>query len=261
MPILAPHMKTVPIIFIALFLSLFTAAQNKKKPSILVFSATKGFRHSSIQQGKLALLKMGKSMGIQVDTTEDANVFKLGNLNRYKAIVFLSTTGDVLNNTQQGVFENFIRNGGGFVGIHAATDTEYDWPWYNKLVGAQFASHPEQQEAELKILDSNFIATKGLPAQWRHFDEWYNFKNYYWEAMNILITVDEKSYTGGGNGDFHPVSWYHNYDGGRSFYTALGHTEESFSNPMFITHLRGGLIYAMNYKKGKLKVSKMANGK
>ena len=254
-------MKTVPIFLIAVILSLSTTAQNKNNAAILVFSATKGFRHTSIHEGKMALLKLGKSMGIHVDTSEDANVFKLGNLNRYKAIVFLSTTGNILNETQQGVFQNFIRNGGGFVGIHAATDTEYDWPWYNKLVGAQFDSHPEQQEAELNVTDSLFIATKGLPAQWRHFDEWYNFKNYYWDSMKIVMTVDENTYKGGKNGNFHPVSWYHNYDGGRSFYTALGHTEESFSNPLFLAHLQGGLIYAMNYKKGKQKINKMVNVK
>lgn len=231
-------------------------AQRHKKASILVFSATKGFRHQSISAGKTALLKIGSQLEIQVDTSEDANIFRLGNLNRYKAIVFLSTTGDILNETQQAVFENFIQNGGGFVGIHAATDTEYDWPWYNKLVGAQFESHPAQQEALLNRLDSNFLATKSLPAVWRHFDEWYNFKNYHWDQMNILMTVDENSYKGGKNGAFHPVSWYHNYDGGRAFYTALGHTEESFSNPLFIEHLRGGLMYAMNYKKGKLKKRK-----
>ncbi len=249
-------MKKSFLLFSVLFLSLILHAQSRKKAAILVFSATKGFRHSSIKEGKAALLKLGMQMGIQVDTSEDANVFKLGNLNRYKAVIFLSTTGDILNETQQGVFENFIRNGGGFVGIHAATDTEYDWPWYNKLVGAQFASHPKQQDADLIRLDSSFLAMKGLPSKWRHFDEWYNFKNYFWDQMNILMTVDEKSYTGGKNGDFHPVSWYHAYEGGRAFYTALGHTPESFIDPLFLSHLRGGLMYAMNYKKGKMKKRK-----
>jgi uncharacterized protein len=131
--------------------------------------------------------------------------------------------------------------------VHSATDTEYDWPWYGNLVGAYFKSHPAQQEATLHVIDRNFIATKHLPAEWKRFDEWYNFK---WMAPNlhVLITIDEKSYTGGTMNGYHPMSWYHEYDGGRAFYTELGHTDESYADPLYLKHLLGGIKYAMGVK-------------
>ncbi len=220
-------------------------AQGNTSPKILVFSATKGFRHNSIPDGKLAIMKLGKEHGFAVDTTENPGFFSKEGLKNYKAVVFLSTTGSVLNMEQQENFTDYIHNGGGFVGVHAATDTHYDWPWFNKLVGAQFASHPKMQDADLHVTDSTFIATNMLPKVWRRHDEWYNFKNYDWESMHILMTIDENSYEGGKNDGYHPMSWYHNYDGGRSFYTALGHSKESFTEPLFLQHLLGGIKYAM----------------
>lgn len=224
-------------------------AQKMRGQKILVFSATKGFRHASIPAGKAALLKMGEAMKLKVDTTEDATLFTPANLKQYKAVVFLSTTGNVFNDEQQLAFEQYIKQGGGFVGIHAATDTEYDWPWFNKLVGAQFASHPKNQDALLQVTDSTFAATYFLPKPWKRYDEWYNFKNMYWQQVNVVLTIDEKSYEGGKNGDYHPMAWYHNYDGGRAFYTALGHTDASFTEPLFLRHIKGGLLYAMGSKK------------
>ena len=158
-------------------LPLFFAATTKQQKKILVFSKTAGFRHASIPKGKEALLLLGKQNNFLVDTTEDASFFTTNTLNQYDAVVFLSTTGDVLNNEQQAAFENFIRSGKGFVGIHAATDTEYDWPWYGKLVGAYFANHPKQQNAKLQLTDEQHVSTKHLPKTWERFDEWYNFKN------------------------------------------------------------------------------------
>jgi cytochrome c len=156
---------------------------------------------------------------------------------------------NVLDNNGQAAFEKYIQSGGGYVGVHAASDTEYDWPWYNKLVGAQFKSHPKQQEAVLHVVDSNFIATKHLPREWKRWDEWYNFKNLMLDnTYHVLITIDESSYTGGENGAFHPMSWYHDFDGGRAFYTELGHTDESYADPLFLKHLLGGINYAMGRK-------------
>lgn len=221
----------------------------QKKNKVLVFSATKGFRHTSIETGKLAVMQLGEEHRFSVDTTEDAAFFTEKTLKKYKAVIFLSTTMNVLNETQQTAFEQYIQAGGGFVGIHAATDTEYDWPWYNKLVGAQFASHPKQQNAVLQVIDSTFIATKHLPKQWKRWDEWYNFKNYNWKEVKILLTIDESTYEGGKNDGFHPMAWYHYYDGGRAFYTALGHTEASFSEPEFLQHLLGGIQFAMGKRK------------
>ncbi|HEK20640.1 MULTISPECIES: ThuA domain-containing protein [unclassified Mucilaginibacter] len=236
-------------IVMALLILLSTTVFGFAKPRVLVFSKTAGFHHESIAVGIPAVIKIGKDNNFDVDTTTNAALFTLQNLKRYKAVIFLSTTGDVLNDEQQAAFEQYIKQGGGFVGVHSATDTEYDWPWYGNLVGAYFKSHPsKQQEADLHVVDRKFIATKRLPVVWRRLDEWYNYK---WIAkgLHILITIDEKSYTGGENGSNHPMSWYHNYDGGRAFYTALGHTDASYSEPLFLKHLLGGIKYAMGQSK------------
>jgi len=219
------------------------------KPKVLVFSKTAGFHHASIAVGIPAIIKLGQENNFDVDTTTDSRKFTYDNLKQYAAIIFLSTTGDVLNDTQQGEFEKYIRAGGGFVGVHSATDTEYDWPWYGNLVGAYFKNHPDhQQVATLHIVDRKFLATRHLSTEWKRLDEWYNFK---WIApgLHVLITIDEKSYTGGANGDYHPMSWYHEYDGGRAFYTALGHTDESYADPLYLKHLLGGIQYAMGMGK------------
>lgn len=226
----------------ALWLVSFTAG--KKTQRILVYAKTRGFHHNSIAAGLVALQKLGSENNFAVDTTTDSTYFVPKTLKKYAAVVFLSTTGNVLNDEQQAAFEKYIQSGHGFVGVHAATDTEYDWPWYNKLVGAYFKSHPKQQEAVLNIVDDTHISTKHLPKQWKRFDEWYNFKSIQ-PGLNVLITIDEKSYTGGANGDPHPMAWYHDFDGGRAFYTELGHTDESYKDPMYLQHLLGGIQYAM----------------
>ncbi|MDF2430889.1 MAG: uncharacterized protein JWP44_520 [Mucilaginibacter sp.] len=218
------------------------------KPKVLIFSKTAGFHHTSIPAGIAAVTKLGQENNFDVDTTTDSKKFTYNNLKQYAAVIFLNTTGDVLNDQQQGEFEKYIHAGGGFVGVHSATDTEYDWPWYGNLVGAYFKSHPAQQTAVFHVVDRNFIATRNLPADWKRFDELYNFK---WVAPNlhVLITIDEKSYTGGTMGDNHPMSWYHDYDGGRAFYTELGHTDESYSDPLYLGHLLGGIKYAIGARR------------
>ncbi len=225
-------------------LLLFTLSVSAKE-KVLIFSKTAGFHHASIAVGIPAIIKLGQERNFDVDTTTDAAKFTYDNLKQYAAVIFLSTTGDVLNDAQQAEFEHYIKSGGGFVGVHSATDTEYNWTWYGNLVGAYFKNHPDhQQDAVLHIVDSNFPATKGLPKEWTRKDEWYNFK---WiePGLHILITIDEKTYTGGNNGDYHPMSWYHYFDGGRAFYTALGHTDESYSDPTYLKHLLGGIEWAM----------------
>lgn len=220
------------------------------KDAILVFSKTKGFRHASIPKGKAALMLMGEQNKFAVDTTEDASVFTTENLKKYKAVVFLSTTGNILDDTQQAAFEQYIRGGGGFVGIHAAADTEYDWPWYNQLVGAYFLSHPKQQNMEVQIHDKNHPSTTMLPDRWKRFDELYNYKSIVM-GIKVLGTLDETTYSGGKNGVNHPFIWYREFDGGRSFYTGGGHTDESFVEPLFVQHLLGGIEYAIGRKSVK----------
>lgn len=218
------------------------------KPKILIFSKTEKFRHGSIETGNKALIQLASENKIWADTTTDASQINFKNLKKYKAVVFLSTTGDILNQEQEQAFMKYIRSGGGFVGIHAATDCEYDWEWYGNLVGAYFGGHPAGQTATLNIVDSTHISTRHLPREWVRKDEWYNFK---WikDGLNVLVTIDESSYKGGTNGAFHPMAWYHAFDGGRSFYTELGHTKESYADPLFLNHLLGGIKYAMGKRK------------
>lgn len=214
---------------------------------MLVFSKTEGFRHQSIEVGINALQKLGEENNYIVEATEDATRFTEPVLKQYDAVIFLSTTGDVLDYRQQAEFERYIQAGGGFVGIHAAADTEYEWPWYGKLVGAYFESHPGNpnvREATLQVTDHEHLSTNELPDEWQRTDEWYNYKDIYSE-IKVLINLDESSYEGGTNGENHPIAWYHPYDGGRAFYTGGGHTSESFSEPLFLQHLLGGIQYAI----------------
>ena len=230
------------------FFILFNVHFADKK--VLIFCKTAGFHHASIPAGIKAIQELGKQNNFLVDTTTNGELFTVANLKQYAAVIFLSTTGDVLNADQQKAFESYIKSGGGFIGVHAATDTEYDWPWYGNLVGAWFKSHPSQQTAALVVVDQKSIATKHLPARWERKDEWYNFKWMTAEKLNVLIKIDEKSYSPGDGamGDNHPMSWYHDFDGGRSFYTELGHTDESWSDPLYLQHLLGGIEYAMGKK-------------
>jgi type 1 glutamine amidotransferase len=235
-------------LFLFTALSLSSYALPKQQKKILVFSKTAGYRHTSaIDAGKKYLMDLGKSNRFGVDTTENADVFTAENLKKYSAVVFLCTTGNVLNDQQQQAFEQFIRKGGGYLGLHSAADTEYDWPWFGELNGAYFKNHPKQQEAIFNVVNGNHIATAHLPKVWKRFDELYNFK-WIGTDLNVLITIDESSYTGGGNGENHPMAWYHEFDGGRGFYTALGHDNKSWEDPMYLQHVLGGIRYVMGEK-------------
>lgn len=211
--------------------------------SVLVFSKTEGFRHHSIDAGKQALLAWGDANNIRVDTTENAALFQEKNLKNYHVVVFLNTTGDVLNDAQQLEFSRFIQAGGGFVGIHSAADTEHSWPWYGDLVGAYFKNHPKIQAAEITQVGKPHDCTKHLPARFTKTDEWYNYKNIR-PHIEVLLNLEESSYEGGENGDIHPITWCHEFDGGRAFYTGLGHTKESYADPDMIELLDQGIRWA-----------------
>jgi type 1 glutamine amidotransferase len=206
---------------------------------LLVFSKTAGYRHESIAAGIQALRDL-----FQVDATEDAGAFTPDNLARYRAVVFLNTSGTILDQAQKAAFEEYIRGGGGFAGVHGAADTEYDWPFYGELIGAHFASHPQIQPAVVRVEDPTHPATAGLPQTWTRTDEWYNFRTNPRARVHVLLTLDESSYTGGTMGADHPHAWYRTYGRGRSFYTAGGHTVESYAEPAFRSHLAGGIRYA-----------------
>jgi cytochrome c len=233
---------------IAIITLLAFNVKTDQSPRVLVFSKTEGFRHASIEAGKKGLAKMAEEKKFAIDFTEDANQFVTANLKKYNAVIFLNTTGDVLNNTQQEEFERYIQAGGGYLGIHAASDCEYEWPWYGKLVGAWFLDHPSSpsnvQKGRFYVVDKNNPATTGMPDSFERNDEFYSFKNID-PSIHPLIKIDEKSYQGGKNGEDHPMSWYHEFDGGRSFYTNMGHTDETFSEPLIVNHIWAGLQYAM----------------
>jgi cytochrome c len=238
--------KILIALVVILVAAYFYLTRDTREIKVLVFSKTMGFRHESIHDGIEALRALGKQHGFAIDTTESSDSFKEKTLKNYNVIVFLSTTGDVLNDAQQLELNRWIQAGGGFVGIHAAADTEYDWPWYGELVGAYFESHPNDpnvRDASVKLVDKNHMSTKHLPEIWKRTDEWYNYKDIKPE-INILLNLDETSYQGGTNGENHPIAWYRDFDGGRSWYTGLGHTNESYKDPMFLEMLWGGIQYA-----------------
>ena len=238
------------------------------KFKVLVFSRTAAFRHGSIGAGITAIKKLGADNGFAVDAIEEPALFTDAFLNRYDAVIFLSTTGDVLNDDQQAAFERYIRSGHGYVGIHSAADTEYGWPWYGQLVGAYFRNHPNgTPTATVVTEDASHLSTAHLPARWTRVDEWYNYQSPInpnvggggtdYSARNtpgvkVLLTMDESTYAeaDGSDGvdDDHPISWCRRYDGGRSWYTGLGHTDASFVEPAFLQHLLGGLEVATGYK-------------
>ncbi|WP_282703442.1 ThuA domain-containing protein [Streptomyces sp. CC219B] len=216
---------------------------------VLVFSKTAGFRHDSIPAGIQAVRDLGAANNFTVTATEDSNHFTTANLSRYEAVIFLNTTGDVLNDTQQSAFQSYIGSGGGYVGVHSAADTEYNWPFYGELVGAYFASHPAIQQANIKVEGRAHAATAHLPQTWTRTDEWYNFRTNPRTTARVLTTLDESSYSGGSMGADHPHTWCKTHAGGRSFYTGGGHSQASYAEPAFRAHLLGGIRYAAGRTK------------
>jgi type 1 glutamine amidotransferase len=214
---------------------------------VLVFTKTNGYRHASIEKGVATLKSLGLKNNFVISHSEDSLDFNPKNLKKYKAVVFLSTTLDVLGDEQQAAFEDYIKAGGSFMGIHAAADTEYEWPWYGKLVGAYFESHPSNpnvREAVIDVVDTRNGSTEFLSDTWTRTDEWYNYKNIN-PDIKVLMKLDESTYEGGTNGANHPIAWFHEFDGGRSFYTGGGHTKESFDERDFQKHLLGGILYCL----------------
>jgi len=232
-----------------------SCSKRSGKARVLVFSKTSGWHHTSIPNGIAAITKLGQENDFIVDTTTNATYFNDDSLKNYSAVIFMSTTEEVLNQYQQVAFERYIQSGGGFVGVHAAADTEYDWGWYGRLVGGYFYDHPgindsfpNVQEGVFNVVDQTNNSTKHLPKQWKRKDEFYSFKKLS-DNVKVLLTIDENSYKGGKRMGNHPMAWYHEYDGGRAFYTALGHTEESFTDTLYLKHLLGGIQYAIGDNK------------
>ena len=221
---------------LVLFVSTLTVlAQDSMK--ILVFSKTAGYRHKSIEAGQLAINQMSREKGFNTVFSEDSRIFTSTSLDDIDVVIFLSTTEDILNEEEQKAFKLWYQSGGGFVGIHAAADTEYNWPWYNELIGAYFESHPPgTHDAKLNKSSIDHPAIKNLPGSWNKVDEWYNYKSIQ-PDIRVLLILDENSYEGGTNGPDHPIAWFREFDGGKMFYTGLGHTPQTYSDPKFLDHL------------------------
>jgi cytochrome c len=300
-------MKCNPTILLFLLASFFACQHFDPAPRVLVFSKTNGFRHASIEAGVDAIRRLGMANGFEVTATEDSTFFTEENLSGFSAIIFLNTSGDVLGYREQADFQRFIEAGGGFVGVHGAAATEFDWRWYGKLVGAQLDGYPEVQQAQVSVLAKDNPATRHLPDPWHLTDEWYNFKpiapfdkvltnaipgngkisagdfsknrfSETWEnwenvmpharwrydgnqpflptGAQVLLAVEESSFTGGKHDAYHPIAWQQEYEGGRSFYTSLGHAVASFRDSLFLHHLLGGIRFAigenwLDYSKTK----------
>ena len=216
---------------------------NNNDFSVLVLTETADYVHESIETGIELIKYIGDRNKFNVYHSDDSRVIKYNNLENIKTLIFLNTTADILSDEEQLVMEKFIQSGKGYVGIHSASDTEYEWKWYGELVGGYYKSHPDGTTTAKVLKIENGRFSKHLEPVWEIEDEWYNF-NYTNDGINVILELDEESYYGGENGDYHPITWYHNYDGGRSFYTGLGHLKEVYSNKMFIKLLEQGILYA-----------------
>jgi len=224
----------------------------------IVFSKAVNYHHVSISEGVTAIQELSQKHHFDLEWEEiSSKVFNDEKLEDIDVLIFLNTSGDVLNEEEQEAFKRFIKSGKGYVGIHGASSTEKDWDWYTQLVGRMFVIHPVIQTGQLDILDRNFPGMEKLPDNWYWTEEWYEFGEQKVDKLNYLITVDESSFDpnvdwgdrkGKGMGGFHPIAWYHEYDGGRSFYTSLGHLPASFGDFYFREHIYGGIYWAATGK-------------
>ncbi len=217
------------------------------QPRLLLFSRTAAFRHDAIPAGIQAFTQLATQQGLGLTATEDGAELTDDKLAGFGAVVFLNTTGDALTAEQQAAFERYIRAGHGYIGIHAAADCEYDWPWYGSLVGAYFMGHSDVVMASVEVEPVQHAAVTGLASPWQRRDEWYGFRTNPRAQVQVLLTVDETTFDPGPGmmGADHPIAWSHEYDGGRAFYTGLGHTAESYSDPAFLAHVKGGIDWAL----------------
>lgn len=240
-----------------------TPAVTPSEPfKVLVFYKAVSFIHYSIPLGLLMLQTLGNENNFVVDMTADAASFTPENLAQYQAVIWLNTAGNVMDNDEQrAAMEGYMRQGGGYVGIHSAADAEYDWPFYEQLVGSYFKSHGINQFGNIINEAPDQPSTAHLPATWRIFEEFYSFRKNPRDQVNVLLSIDEDSYMPDPNttqlpnsptfpvgesgvmGD-HPMSWCHNNTGGVSWYTALGHEGYLYVLPEFKQHVLNGILTA-----------------
>lgn len=252
-----PLKKSSLLVWATILMHFSIFAQSKQFKALLV-TTTRGFHHESIHTGVQALQELGQKHFFEVTLLQSQQEINDRFLERFHVIIFLNTTGNIFDTVQQAAMERFIRSGKGFVGIHSASDTEYEWEWYTKLVGRMFVTHPRVQTAKVFSLDNSFPGLQGFTNNILWTDEWYEFTPEKISGLNYLLGVDEESYSpvkkgshvsGKEKSSLHPVAWYHEYDGGRSFYTALGHLPAVYHNVVFLDHLYAGIRWAATGKK------------
>lgn len=209
---------------------------------ILIFTRTTDYRHESIEHGAEVLTAIATAEGWVAEQTEDPGAFTTRRLAAFDAVVWLSTSGDVLHDEGRRDFAAWLAAGGGYAGVHCATFCEQGWPEYERISGGFFAGHPEIQPATVRVADAGHPSTAHLPPAWRHVDEWYEFRAPVAVGKTVLLTVDESTYTGGTMGPDHPIAWHGPYGSGRTWYSALGHLPEAYDDPLIREHLRGGLL-------------------
>ncbi|KAI5865206.1 glycosyl hydrolase [Durotheca rogersii] len=218
---------------------------SSEKFAVLIFSKTAGYRHESIAAGIEAIQRLGTSSGaFTVDASEDAFLINAENLSRYAVVIFLQTSGNFLDGEQLAGLQAYVRSGGGFVGIHCAAAAMEREPWYGELIGAVFTDHPEPQAGVVDVESRDHTIVSGLPENWEWYDEWYNFSKNPRAKVTVLLSIDETTYQGGKLGDDHPLAWCREFDGGRSFYTSLGHFRDAYKDRRFMSHILNGILWA-----------------
>jgi len=249
-------LKSNMLIILAFFLLVSSSVQAEQF-RVFLFTKTDGWHHKSINAAVTAMEKLAQKHHFSIDWHEDAARINEENLAQYDVVMFMLTTGDILSDEQKQVMERFVRSGKGFVGVHSASDTEYQWDWYTKMVGRSFHIHPLIQTAELSVINRKFPGMERMPDRFLWTDEWYEFGAERIDTLNYILSVDESTFdpkakwdtkSGDGMGEFHPVAWYHEYDGGRAFYTALGHLGATYGDTLFMEHIYGGLYWAATGK-------------
>lgn len=248
------------LLFSSAFLFQISAA-NAEQFRVLMITKTDGWHHESIAAAVPALRKMALKHHFELVWEENvARMITTESLQNFDVLIFALTSGDILNDEQQKVVEAFIRSGKGFVGVHSASDTEYGWPWYTQLVGRSFNVHPAIQTAQLHVINTDFPGMESFPKKFWFTDEYYDFGKENVKGLNYLLTIDENTYSAAadwgdksskGMGKFHPLAWYQHFEGGRSFYTALGHLPAIYEDERFLEHLYGGIFWAATGRGAK----------
>lgn len=252
-------MKRHKLITLVIIMAISTSLQAQQF-NVLLFTKSNAYHHKSVNVAVTAMEGLAKKHHFSMDWHEDPARINTANLEQYDVIVFLLTNGDILDEEQKKALQAFVQSGKGFVGIHSASDTENRWDWYTRMVGRTFHIHPEVQTAELSVIDRGFPGLEHMPDRFLWTDEWYEFGAEHTDTLNYILSVDESTYdararsrdkSGEGMGEFHPIAWYQEFEGGRAFYTALGHLGASYSDTLFMAHIYGGLYWAATGKGRK----------